>query len=331
MERADASAHCLRLHGRRMAGVLAAAVLWVFAVGAATASPQTAVVTHEVGQGAHAAWVFVPGNARAAPSPVVIFMHGYRALDPYDYGGWIDHLVRRGNVVIYPIYENTRRDDRDQLLAQAAAGIRNALVYLRGHGVEPDRHRFAVAGHSLGGGMSVLIAARARQLGLPPMRAAMPVQAGSKGGQGFPKIVFAELPPDLMLLVVDGDRDQFHDSRMGAAITAGAVNVPAAQKRHLVLQSDDHADPPLIADHYAPLSPDPAYRLDRVTRRAERRQRFVKRVMRIRDGEVDALDTRALWPLFDRLMAAAFAGKRNMDTVLDAGLGHGLWVVRRDD
>ncbi len=302
--------------------------LWAGAALASVSADQTVVVKHKVGEGAEAAWVFVPAGARAGPPPVVIFMHGYRALSPHDYGGWIEHLVRGGNVVIYPVYENTRRDDREHLLRQAAAGIHNALDYLRRHGVAPDPRRFAVVGHSLGGGMSVLIAARARALGLPPMRAAMPVQAGTKGGQGFPAEAYAQLPPDLLLLVIDGDRDQFHDSRMGKAIVAGAVHVPAAQKRYLILQSDDRAKPPLIADHYAPLAPDPAYQLEPVTRRQQRRERFVKRVMHIRDGEVDALDTRALWPLSDHLLAAAFAGRGDLTAVADGPGAGSLWVVR---
>ena len=77
------------------------------------------VMKHKAGSGARAAWVFVSERPRLAPLPVVIFMHGYRALDPYDYGAWIDHLVRHGNVVIYPIYEATRSDDRARLLNQS--------------------------------------------------------------------------------------------------------------------------------------------------------------------------------------------------------------------
>jgi acetyl esterase/lipase len=284
------------------------------------------VIKHKVGEAARAAWVFVPDAPRPKQAPVVIFMHGYRALDPHDYGGWIEHLVARGNVVIYPIYEHTRRDGRQQLLEQAVAGIRHALDYLDAHGVMADRQRFAVTGHSMGGGMAVLLAARSQTYGLPAIPAVMPVQPGSKGGQGFPREVFAELPADLMLLVIEGDRDQFEDSRMGRAMVTGSRLVPETQKRFIILQSDDTANPPRLADHYAPLSPHPEYRLEPVSDRKQRRQDFVKKVMRIRDGEIDVLDTRVMWPLFDALMDAAFADQKDIRRVLESvGDNGGLW------
>jgi hypothetical protein len=206
------------------------------------------------------------------------------------------------------------------------AGIRNALDYLASHGVQVDKKRFAVTGHSLGGGMSVLLAARGPAFGLPPMRAVMPVQPGSKGGQGFPNEVFGELGPQHLLLILEGDSDQFEDSRFGHALFLGSNHVPARQKAFLLLLSDKYHQPPLIADHYAPLSPRPDYELESRTKWQERRTKFVKKVMDIRDGEVDALDTRALWPLLDALMQAAFSGDKDINPVLQApGVDRNLW------
>ena len=58
----------------------------------------------DVGAGARGAAVFRPAGA-ARPLPVVVFVHGLFATDPDTYGAWIRHLVRDGNVVIYPAYQ----------------------------------------------------------------------------------------------------------------------------------------------------------------------------------------------------------------------------------
>src|SRR5471032_790996 len=49
------------------------------------------------GTGSTEVWIFEP---QGAPDnvPVVVFLHGFGAMDPTLYLGWINHLVRRGNI-----------------------------------------------------------------------------------------------------------------------------------------------------------------------------------------------------------------------------------------
>ena len=63
------------------------------------------VIAHEVKSGAQGWWLFVPSSPRPASAPVVVFCHGWGALDPKGYRAWIDHIVRRGNIVIWPNYQ----------------------------------------------------------------------------------------------------------------------------------------------------------------------------------------------------------------------------------
>ena len=59
----------------------------------------------------------VPGrigcSSRTNPSPkrapVVVFFHGWFAVNPGFYGAWIDHLVRNGRIVIFPAVSKGRR------------------------------------------------------------------------------------------------------------------------------------------------------------------------------------------------------------------------------
>jgi len=279
------------------------------------------------GSDGQAYYVFTPDGPRPRSAPVILFLHGYRATDPYVYGGWIDHLVRRGNIVIYPVFEAGRFDSAEEMLANLASATRSALATLSRSGpVSPDTSKFAVVGHSVGGGLTVEVAARAAQLGLPQPRAIMPVQPGSKKNPVREETI-RQIPPSVLMLVIDGDSDQFKDSRDGPRIFGDATQLPASHRAYVLLQSDAHGGARLLADHYAPLSPREDYRMENLSRRQERRKEFVKALISARDGETDALDYNGFWKLFDALTAVAFSGGKSITNVLDAagGADMGAW------
>jgi hypothetical protein len=67
------------------------------------------VVGKSYGTGPTAYWLFEPAEPTPKTAPVVIFNHGWLAYVPGGYSAWTDHLVRRGNIVVYPA---TRRSPR---------------------------------------------------------------------------------------------------------------------------------------------------------------------------------------------------------------------------
>jgi dienelactone hydrolase len=72
---------------------------------------------------ADGAWVFRPAGE---PKRLVIFFHGQgdeTEATPVNHRAWIDHLVSRGAVVVYPRYEQVYAKS---VLDPAVAGIRNA-------------------------------------------------------------------------------------------------------------------------------------------------------------------------------------------------------------
>jgi hypothetical protein len=50
-------------------------------------------------------WLFEPTLPTPDSAHVIVFLHGYGAYNPMIYGKWIKHLVRNGNIVIYPRYQ----------------------------------------------------------------------------------------------------------------------------------------------------------------------------------------------------------------------------------
>lgn len=269
------------------------------------------VVAREVEAGAAGWWLFTPAAPVPAEAPVVVFCHGWGALEPRGYRAWIDHLVRRGNIVVYPNYQDSLRTPPERFLPNAVTGVRNALAALHaGGGPRPRLDRVAIVGHSAGGLLAAEIAAVAAEEGLPGFRAVMPVEPGDGSREGrrrasVPSIDVAPLPASTLLLVLVGADDHLAGEALGLRLFDEARRIPASNKNALELRSDFHGAPALIANHAAPaamLVPDDA---DGRPSLRDRRHH----------GTVDALDWYGTWRLFDALCDAAFTGRHREDAL----------------
>src|SRR5437879_2234893 len=69
------------------------------------AYPHRAVNRREFGTGGQSYWLFEPAEPKPELAPVVVFVHGWLAVNPGAYGAWIDHLARSGRIVIFPRYQ----------------------------------------------------------------------------------------------------------------------------------------------------------------------------------------------------------------------------------
>jgi len=263
--------------------------------------------------GAQGWHLFTPSEPAPASSPVIVFCHGWGALNSKNYQAWIDHLVHRGNIVIWPNYQDSLLMPAAQFLPNAVAGVRGALASLRDqHGpLHADLQRVAVVGHSAGGVLAAELAAVAKTEGLPEFRAVMPVEPGdgSQGGNRRASVPLADLstiPAATRLLVMVGADDQRAFEELGLHIYDAARAVPAAHKNVLEMRGDAHGKPALVANHSVP-----AGTLDG---HAERRALLADFE---HAGVVDALDF-ALWKHFDALADCAFSN-RECDVALGGG------------
>lgn len=232
------------------------------------------------------AWVFSPNGepgAERSRIPVVLFLHGFGATDPGTYRGWITHLVRRGNTVIYPDYqpEGFLVPDQSSFVANMLAGLQSGL---EAAGIAPEA--IHVVGHSLGGVMGVAYLAEGREVGLPPAASLTVVAPGGCSNCGMTSGFGVPLPPglappaDLLVNIVTGSDDAIVGDGDALAIRDLLANVPANQLRLVEVRSDRHGSPDLVADHLFAQS----------------------------DGfgsEVNALDWYGLWRPLDGLIACA--------------------------
>jgi acetyl esterase/lipase len=233
------------------------------------------------GEGATQYWIFEPADPAPEAAPVIVFLHGWNGVDPVAYGPWIEHLVRRGNVVVYPRYQEDAKTPPREFLPNAVASVRDALSRLatRGH-VHPQPGLFAVVGHSAGGNIAASLAATAVSAGLPPARALMSVDPGNSWLRAkraaIPLEHLDRIPAATLMLAVTGDADRLVRDVDAKRIFTETTAVPASNKDFVLVVSDDHGSPALVANHLAPCA------------------------------RADALDFYAFWKLFDALCDAAF-------------------------
>jgi len=137
-------------------------------------------------------WIFEPDAPKPRSAPLIVFLHGW-GMNPLYYGAMADHLVRRGNIVVYPRYQADLLTLPRVFLPNTISAIKDAIARLQtepGH-VRPDLNRFAVVGHSVGGLLAANVAAVAKESGLPQVRAVMSVEP--RNNLGADKHPFADL------------------------------------------------------------------------------------------------------------------------------------------
>ena len=74
------------------------------------------MIKNRYGQGGKEYWIYEPDRPKPKTAPVVIFLHGWSGTNPLYYGAWIDHIVKRGNIVVFPRYQSNILTARQKTL-----------------------------------------------------------------------------------------------------------------------------------------------------------------------------------------------------------------------
>lgn len=287
----------------------------------------TGVTKNRYGKGGTEYWIFEPAEPKPATAPLVVFLHGWGGMNPMYYGAWIDHLVKRGNIVMYPRYQASLLTPLTEFTPNTLVAIKDGIERLQtepGH-IKPDLNKFAAVGHSMGGLLAASVAALASESGLPRVVAVMSVEPGiTEPPISFPLPDLKKLPAETLLLAVAGDQDTLVGDFDAKRIYKESTRVPANNKDYVMMVSDTRGTPGLQASHRAPTAHDKAYdsgegigggpaeSTDRAgglpTRRVDGQQQTGRRD-RIETMMVNALDFYGTWKLFDGLCDAAFYGK----------------------
>jgi pimeloyl-ACP methyl ester carboxylesterase len=263
--------------------------------------PHQKVHRFEIGQGPRSYLLFEPDQPRPEQAPVVVFLHGWFAVNPGFYGAWIDHLVRHGRIVIFPRYQNDVGTMPQDFLPNAMAAVHDAMGVLHvgvGH-VRPDPAQFALIGHSAGATVAAQIAALTADphTDLPKPKALIAIMPGEVIPMRQPTL--DKIPETTLLIVAVGEEDLVVGDHRGRQIFTEATAIPPSRRRFVFFRSDRHGHPALIADHAAPTGSHP--RLDN--------GEGLFRSLQLSLSDVNALDRAGFWRIADVALDAGFAGK----------------------
>jgi pimeloyl-ACP methyl ester carboxylesterase len=288
------------------------------------------VTKNRYGKGAQEYWIFEPDAPKPSSAPLVVFLHGWGGMNPLFYGAWLDHLVKRGNIVVYPRYQASLLTARSEFTPNTISAIKDAITRLQteqGH-VRPDLNKFAVVGHSLGGLLAANVAALASESELPRVRAVMSVEPGITSPPVNIQLAdLKKIPADTLLLAIAGDHDTLVRDEDAKRVYLESTRVPAGNKDYITLVSDSHGTPALEASHRAPTAPDKGYDNGEGTKRGSKETpdgatrlpgpQISSASNRDQSASiaVNALDFYGTWKLFDGLCDAAFY-RKNRDYAL---------------
>jgi pimeloyl-ACP methyl ester carboxylesterase len=228
--------------------------------------------------------LFEPDGPPLLTAPVVVFLHGWGGMEPLYYRPWIDHLTRRGNVVLWVRYQESLLTLSFEFVPNMLAAVKAGLARLEQDPArpKPELDKVAVVGHSMGGVLTMTLAALAEAEGLPPFRAVMTVHPGAGITGPEVRADYSKIPASTLLLCVSGDEDP-DLGPLAASFTHEASSVPIENKDFILVRSDRTHAPELVADHFAPNC--------------------------LSESDANALDRMGYWKWFDGLIAAAFYGR----------------------
>lgn len=290
------------------------------------------VVKRAVGTASSGTFVFHGDNTPAKPRPVVVFLHSWGAVNPGLYGGWIEHLARKGHLVLFPRFQDVNRSRPADASNLAEDLIQNALATLADDpNARPDKERVAFIGHSAGVPLALNIAAGVSSGKVPAPKLIFGLMPGgiasNEKERGILLRDLSTVGPETLIITISGDRDYLPSDRASRLIFQQASAVSSTRKLFMRASSDDHGFPALTATLASPGSPKADYDASAIKLPPDPprdpKQRNTWRwsadmalsgpqtilTQQLGNNATDTLDFLAFWKTFDMASEAAFAGK----------------------
>ncbi len=238
-------------------------------------------------------WLFEPDSPRPEKANVIVFNHGYGGYNPMIYGKWIKHLVRQGNIVIYPRYQrNLWATKSKKFVPYAAEGIKKALIELEnGDHPTPVLDQYAMIGHSYGGVIAANLAVHYEDLKLPKPKVLMMCSPGSGIFKGGVLDSYTDLPEDLKIIIMASVYDDVVGNIFSWKVFNTAIHTP---DRILLFQQPDTYGKPKITAHH-----NESYCIDKEFDSGLRNYTS-KRALQV--SSYTPIDYNGYWKLFDMAM-----------------------------
>ncbi len=166
-------------------------------------------------------WIFEPSNdnenLQVLPNlPLIVFLHGWSLMSPNFYGGWIEHIVKKGNIVIFPVFQNNPTTEITAQSVQVAVNViidatKDSIKKLRTEYPKNENianQKIALIGHSAGGAMAADVAAKiAPSATEQPTFNPVAIVSVEPYAGNLPPYDLSKIPANSVLLSIAGDQD----------------------------------------------------------------------------------------------------------------------------
>jgi dienelactone hydrolase len=315
------------------------------------------VVKRSTGLASNGSFVFHGSDTPKEARPVVVFLHSWGGVNPSLYGGWIEHLARKGYLVLFPRFQEVNRSRPADATEKAETLVREALEGLaEDPAARPDKARVAYIGHSAGVAIALNLAAGTRDTGLPAPKLIFGLMPGgiasTEKDKGILLRDLSAIEPSTLLIAMSGDRDYLPSDRVSKRILQETTAIPNSRKLFMRAGSDDHGYPSLTATLASPGSPKADYDAASIKVQPDPprdpKQKNTWRwsadmslsgpqtilTQQLASNGADTLDYLAFWKTFDMAADAAFSGRDATALLrdpkfIDMGNWSDGWPVRR--
>lgn len=197
------------------------------------------VLMYDFAEKPYGYWLFEPaGPDRPDSAQVIVFIHGYGGFNPMIYGEWIEHLVKKGQIVIFPRYQRNLFFPRPVRFGDhCARAIRDAIAKLKetDH-VHPIADYLIIAGHSYGGVVAAELGVNFTSYNIPQPKALLLCAPGSGPFKGGRLKSYADMPADTKLVIMASEGDHVVGDEFARLVFETATNTP---ERNLIYQYRD--------------------------------------------------------------------------------------------
>ena len=258
-------------------------------------------------------YVFVPVNRPDTIRPVV-FLHGYGALNPVNYGAWLREILAQGHPVIYPRYQvNLLRPAPKKFVNNAVAGIQEGLSLLTALD-EPVAPSIVYIGHSYGGTIAANLLASSQKLNLPAPYGALLAAPGTGRFRGARLESYDSIAPNTQIAIVTHANDIIVGDELARLI--GSTVGDDTSVLYVTQKARTHDTLQLRAGHNECYAVDLAF--DTGLRNYTTRKG-------LRVGKIDANDRDLYWPLTSALLEGYAARRTVAWPLTEEGLDYGTW------
>lgn len=258
------------------------------------------VIQHDYAQTPDGFWLYEPASPRPDSANVIVFNHGYGGYNPMIYGKWIKHLVRKGNIVIFPRYQKNVYSPRpSQFSNNVSQAIRDALKRMESSDfVQPITRNLAMVGHSYGGVITADLAINFEKHNIPKPVAILLCSPGSGPFSGGVFDTYKDMASDIKMVIMVSENDRIVGEKFGKKVFETATNV--IQRNYIRQLHDNSTNPPHRAGHNESYALDMDF--DNGKRNATARRA-------LRKGTTNNIDYYGYWKIFDALLDCSQKGE----------------------